>query len=152
MRKQRYDDISASQSAKQPVNYVARLLAFCCARRLGLPEHCSNSPSNFERNDLDYLLEQVFYSRITSKLSQRRAKPADLTMERSKTINPKYNIDRDQPTSWASPLGINVLLSDDHFTLRKNQIVASVIKYSKGACQSDWKRRDHTSSFRICPA
>ena len=27
-----------------------------------------------------------------------------------KILNPEYSIDRDQPTSWASPLGINVLL------------------------------------------
>ena len=32
-------------------------------------------------------------------------------MERSKVINPEYSIDRDQPTSRASPLRINDLLS-----------------------------------------
>ena len=58
-RKQQYDDISASQGAKLPVNDVARLLAFCCARRLGLPAKWSNSPSSFERNDLDYPLPLV---------------------------------------------------------------------------------------------
>ena len=48
---------------------------------------------------------------ITSKLSQRAIEFADLITERGEVLNPKYNIDRDQPTSWASPLGINVLLS-----------------------------------------
>ena len=32
------------------------------------------------------------------------------TTERGKTLNPEYSIDRDQPTSRASPLGINALL------------------------------------------
>ena len=34
-------------------------------------------------------------------------------MERGKVTNPEYSIDRDQPTSRASPLGTNVLLSRD---------------------------------------
>ena len=31
------------------------------------------------------------------------------TIERSKVLNPKYNIDRDQPIAGASPLRINTL-------------------------------------------
>ena len=110
VRKQQYDDISASQGAKLLVNDAARLLAFCCARRLGLPVQCSNCPSSFERNDLDYPLKQICYSRITSVLSERPLKFAGQKTERCKILNPQYNIDRDQPTSQASPLRINTLL------------------------------------------
>ena len=48
---------------------------------------------------------------ITSKLSERPLKFADQKTERGKVLNPEYIIDRDQPTSRASPLRINVLLS-----------------------------------------
>ena len=48
---------------------------------------------------------------ITSKLSERPLKSADQKTERGKVLKPEYNIDRDQPTSRASPLRINVLLS-----------------------------------------
>ena len=50
-------------------------------------------------------------SRITSKLSERSIEFADLITERGKILNPEYNICRDQPTSRASPLRINDLLS-----------------------------------------
>ena len=48
---------------------------------------------------------------ITSKLSERSIEFADLITERGKILNPEYNICRDQPTSRASPLRINDLLS-----------------------------------------
>ena len=48
---------------------------------------------------------------ITSKLSERPFKYADQITERGKISNPEYNICRDQPTTGASPLRINVLLS-----------------------------------------
>ena len=51
------------------------------------------------------------FSEITSKLSERPLKSADQKTERGKILNPEYNICRDQPTSWASPLRINALLS-----------------------------------------
>ena len=41
---------------------------------------------------------------ITSKLSERAIEFADLITERGKILNPEYSIDRDQPTSRASPL------------------------------------------------
>ena len=47
---------------------------------------------------------------ITSVLSERSIEFTDLITERSKILNPEYSIDRDQPTSWASPLRINTLL------------------------------------------
>ena len=50
-------------------------------------------------------------SEITSKLSERSIEFADLITERGKILNPEYIICRDQPTSRASPLRINVLLS-----------------------------------------
>ena len=44
----------------------------------------------------------------------RAAKPVcRRTTERGKALNPEYSIFRDQPTAGASPLRINVLLSDD---------------------------------------
>ena len=49
-------------------------------------------------------------SRITSVLSERPLKSADQKTERGKILNPEYNINRDQPTSRASPLRINTLL------------------------------------------
>ena len=51
-------------------------------------------------------------SDITSKLSERPLKLADQKPERGKILIPEYSIDRDQPTSRASPLRINVLLYD----------------------------------------
>ena len=51
------------------------------------------------------------FSHITSKLSERPLKYADQKAERGKVLNPQYSIDRDQPTSPASPLRINALLS-----------------------------------------
>ena len=48
---------------------------------------------------------------ITSKLSERSNESADRKMERGEVLNPEYSIDRDQSTSQASPLRINVLLS-----------------------------------------
>ena len=48
---------------------------------------------------------------ITSVLSERPFKLADQKTERGKMLNPEYNICRDQPTSRASPLRINDLLS-----------------------------------------
>ena len=56
-------------------------------------------------------MNQVFFRRITSALSQRPYEYADQKTERGKVVNPKYSIDRDLPTSRASPLGINALLS-----------------------------------------
>ena len=50
---------------------------------------------------------------ITSELSERPLKFADQKTERGKILNPEYNIYRDQPTSRASPLRINDLLSTD---------------------------------------
>ena len=44
-------------------------------------------------------------------LSERPLKYADQKTERGKILNPQYSIDRDQPTSRASPLRINTLLS-----------------------------------------
>ena len=44
-------------------------------------------------------------------LSERRNQFADQKTERGKVLNPEYSIDRDQPTSRASPLRINTLLS-----------------------------------------
>ena len=57
--------------------------------------------------------EKAFNSgrQITSVLSERPFKLADQKTERGKILNPKYSIDRDQPTSQASPLRINTLLS-----------------------------------------
>ena len=52
-------------------------------------------------------------SRITSKLSERPLKYADRKTERGKILNPEYSTDRDQPTSQASPLRINDLLSGE---------------------------------------
>ena len=52
-------------------------------------------------------------SGITSKLSERPLKSADQKTERGKILNPEYSIDRDQPTSQASPLRINDLLYRD---------------------------------------
>ena len=49
-------------------------------------------------------------STITSVLSERRNQFADQKTERGKVLNPEYSIDRDQPTSRASPLRINTLL------------------------------------------
>ena len=43
-------------------------------------------------------------------LSERPLKYADQKTERGKVINPQYSIDRDQPTSRASPRRINTLL------------------------------------------
>ena len=43
-------------------------------------------------------------------LSERPLKSADQKTERGKVLNPEYSIDRDQSTSWASPLRINTLL------------------------------------------
>ena len=51
-----------------------------------------------------------FSSRITSVLSERPLKLADQNTERGKAVNPEYNINRDQPARWASPLRINTLL------------------------------------------
>ena len=48
---------------------------------------------------------------ITSVLSERPLRLADQKMERGKMLNPEYSICRDQPTSQASPLRINDLLS-----------------------------------------
>ena len=48
---------------------------------------------------------------ITSKLSERSIEFADLITERGKILNPEYSICRDQPTTGASPLRINDLLS-----------------------------------------
>ena len=50
-------------------------------------------------------------SEITSALSERPFKYADQKTEPGKVLNPEYNINRDQPTSRASPLRINALLS-----------------------------------------
>ena len=44
-------------------------------------------------------------------LSERPFKSADQKTERGKISNPQYSIDRDQPTSRASPLRVNTLLS-----------------------------------------
>ena len=49
--------------------------------------------------------------RITSKLSKRPFKDAVQKTARGKILNPQYSTDRDQPTSRASPLRINDLLS-----------------------------------------
>ena len=51
---------------------------------------------------------------ITSKLSERPLKSANPKTERGKILNPEYSICRDQPTSRASPLRINDLLSDEY--------------------------------------
>ena len=59
------------------------------------------------------------FSRITSKLSERSIELADLITERGKILNPEYSICRDQPTTGASPLRINVLLSHDCLQLLK---------------------------------
>ena len=69
-------------------------------------------------------------SGITSALSQRPKKSADLRMERSKVINPEYNIARDQPTSRASPLGINALLSGDVSNRRISSMDCTAIQRS----------------------
>ena len=53
---------------------------------------------------------------ITSVLSERPFKSADQKTERGKILNPEYSMDRDQPTSRASPLRINTLLSSVLFT------------------------------------
>ena len=53
---------------------------------------------------------RYLFSRITSVLSERPLKLADQKTERGEILNPQYNIDRDQPTSRASPLRINTLL------------------------------------------
>ena len=55
-------------------------------------------------------IECSFESRITSVLSERPLKYADQKTERGKRLNPEYSMDRDQPTSQASPLRINVML------------------------------------------
>ena len=47
---------------------------------------------------------------MTSVLSERPLEYAEQKTERGKVINPEYSIDRDQPTSWASPLRTNTLL------------------------------------------
>ena len=52
-------------------------------------------------------------STITSVLSERPFKLADQKTERGKILNPEYSICRDQPTSRASPLRINTLLSNE---------------------------------------
>ena len=49
-------------------------------------------------------------SRITSVLFERPFKSADQKTERGKVLNPEYSINRDHPTSRASPLRINTLL------------------------------------------
>ena len=64
-----------------------------------------------------------FIGEITSKLSERPLKYADQKTERGKILNPEYSICRDQPTSRASPLRINVLLSR---RFRKNERMVSV--------------------------
>ena len=61
---------------------------------------------------IDSELERfIFFRWITSKLSERPLKLADQKLERGKVLNPEYSICRDQPTSQASPLRINDLLS-----------------------------------------
>ena len=59
-------------------------------------------------------------SGITSKLSERPLKLAGQKLERGKMLIPEYSTDRDQPTSRASPLRINDLLSrvSSTFSLR----------------------------------
>ena len=57
-------------------------------------------------------------SRITSRLSERPFKLADQKTERGKILNPEYSTCRDQPTSRASPLRINDLLSAGCHTRR----------------------------------
>ena len=52
----------------------------------------------------------MFEGGITSVLSERPLKLADQKTERGKILNPQYSIDRDQPTSRASPPRINTLL------------------------------------------
>ena len=54
--------------------------------------------------DIGLAEDRISFSGITSKLSERPLKFDDQKTERSKTSNPEYNIDRDQPTSRASPL------------------------------------------------
>ena len=54
---------------------------------------------------------------ITSVLSERPLKYADQKTERGKILNPQNSIDRDQPTSRASPLRINTLLSREFLIL-----------------------------------
>ena len=56
-------------------------------------------------------IQRILGRWITSKLSERPLKSAELITERGKILNPEYSIDRDQPTSRASPLRINDLLS-----------------------------------------
>ena len=56
-------------------------------------------------------------------LSERPLKSADQKTERSKILNPEYNMDRDQPTSRASPLRINTLLFGGLGTLILTEIM-----------------------------
>ena len=76
---------------------------------------CSICPSCVRcvRIDLDVQTAPSYESRITSKLSERPLKSADQKPERGKLLNPEYSTDRDQPTSRASPLRINDLLSGE---------------------------------------
>ena len=68
-------------------------------------------------NLVDAQALDLFYalSQITSVLSERPLKSADQKTERGRLLNPEYNMDRDQPTSQASPLRINTLLSAASF-------------------------------------
>ena len=76
-------------------------------------------------------------SLITSVLSERPLKSADQKTERSKVINPQYSIDRDQPTSRASPLRINTLLSD----AGQNSLLGKRNKQSLGSCFTRFQDR-----------
>ena len=69
-------------------------------------------------------------------LSERPLKSADQKMERVKILNPEYSICRDQPTSRASPLRINDLLSTcggldvDYDSERDGHKVCNTEKYN----------------------
>ena len=68
----------------------------------------------------------VMASGITSVLSERPLKHANQKTERSKILNPEYNICRDQPTSRASPLRINTLL----FAVLSDKAQAKIVAFT----------------------
>ena len=76
---------------------------FGCSFRLGVAPKL--------HSDIETAGACLSSSGITSVLSERPFKSADQKTERGKLLNPEYNIFRDQPTSRASPLRINTLLS-----------------------------------------
>ena len=76
----------------------------CTAASILSPMRIGTPVINFCKTKLVRGMLVLLTSDITSALSERPFKSADQKTERGKILNPEYNIDRDQPTSQASPL------------------------------------------------